>query len=490
MALIHIVDDDHDFCERVEKYLRIKGHDVVVSHAGEAALRMARERPPDILLLDIRLEGGMDGHEVVAEIKRARLAVPIVMMSARDEVTDRTRALDKADDFVGKPFQPEDLVARIDAVLRRTRPAPYPDTDHWTLELRYRKRERVMITMTGATGYAEATEKPLVFPEVATNTNYRTMGYAQARQTGTKLHRSIFGLAEVAHAYGKLSGESAPNEAKRLRFAGPRELLSIPLEFLHGGDSSTFLVLDHPFARSVTGLTRKTRTLGRDTFNAMWKNKQRLRVLLVASNVSTPDFPPIPGADEELRQLKDSIGPYFEQRGITVEIEDYPAERASYDAVKQRLRDGRFDILHYAGHAFHDADKPEESGLVLPSVAGNPHEVTLLKARELRSLLSRSSICFAFLSACECGTAEDGSALLNGEAVGIADAMVHAGVSSVLGYRWPLPDDLAAEAATTFYKSLAEVGEIDVALLKTRNTLHDTNSDQPVWLSPVLVMQG
>jgi DNA-binding response OmpR family regulator len=489
MRLVHIVDDDHGFCERVEKYLRIKGYDVMVSHAGVAAVRMASQRLPDILLLDIRLGGGMDGHEVVAQIKRAGLDVPIVMTSMRDEVTDRTRALDQADDFVGKPFQPEDLVARIDAVLRRTKKA-YPDTDYWTLELRYRKREPVMITMTGATGYTGATEKPLVFPDVAATTNYRAMGYEQVRETGTKLHGRMFGLAEVAHAYGRLLGEPGPTEAKRLRLAGPRELLSIPLEFLHGGDSSTFLVLDHPFARSVTGLTRKTMTLGRDTLNAMWTSKQRLRVLLVASNVSTPDFPPIPGADEELRQLKDSIGPCFEERGIAVEIEDYPAERASCGAVKERLRDGRFDIFHYAGHAFHDAEKPEESGLVLPAVAGNPHEVTLLKARELRSLLSRSSIRFAYLSACECGTAEDGSALLNGDAVGIADAMVHAGVSSVLGYRWRLPDGLAVEAAKIFYESLAEVGEIDVALLKTRNRLHDNNSNQPLWLSPVLVMQG
>jgi DNA-binding response OmpR family regulator len=120
-----LVDDDHELARLLGNYL--SSHDVTLEHVadGGAALeRLARAGDlPEIVLLDVMLPV-MDGFEVCRRI-RARWDVPIVMLTARGEDTDRVTGLDiGADDYVPKPFNPRELLARIRAVLRRARPRP------------------------------------------------------------------------------------------------------------------------------------------------------------------------------------------------------------------------------------------------------------------------------------------------------------------------------------------------------------------------------
>jgi len=120
-----LVDDDHELARLLGDYL--SSHGVTLEHVadGGAALeRLARAGDlPEIVLLDVMLPI-MDGFEVCRRI-RARWDVPIVMLTARGEDTDRVTGLDiGADDYVPKPFNPRELLARIHAVLRRTRPRP------------------------------------------------------------------------------------------------------------------------------------------------------------------------------------------------------------------------------------------------------------------------------------------------------------------------------------------------------------------------------
>ena len=118
MAEILIVDDDGHLREVVRFALEQAGHTVREARDGALALRMVEERAPDLLVLDILLPE-QDGLSVCRAI-RARSRLPIIFVSSRDEELDRVLGLELGgDDYIGKPFSPRELVARVAAVLRR-----------------------------------------------------------------------------------------------------------------------------------------------------------------------------------------------------------------------------------------------------------------------------------------------------------------------------------------------------------------------------------
>ena len=125
---ILVVDDDPRLREALEVGLQLQWEDTQVSSAadGEAGLEAFFEVNPDLVLLDVNMPG-KTGFEVVKEIRRVS-DVPVIMLTARAEDTDQVRGLELgADDYVVKPFSPRELVARIRAVLRRTRAEHRPD---------------------------------------------------------------------------------------------------------------------------------------------------------------------------------------------------------------------------------------------------------------------------------------------------------------------------------------------------------------------------
>ncbi len=129
MATILVVDDEPNIREVVGLYLRREGHSVVEASDGEEALRCARQQPPDLVVLDLMLPK-IGGLEVCRRLQSDR-RTPVIMLTAKGEEHDRIIGLGVgADDYVVKPFSPRELVARVDAVLRRVQPqldAPPPD---------------------------------------------------------------------------------------------------------------------------------------------------------------------------------------------------------------------------------------------------------------------------------------------------------------------------------------------------------------------------
>jgi len=122
---ILLVEDDRALAELVTYNLEREEYDVRHTTDGDDALLLARESPPDLVLLDWMIEG-LSGIEVCRRLRRlAETAnVPIIMLTARGEEADRVRGLDTgADDYITKPFSPRELVARVGAVPRRVRPA-------------------------------------------------------------------------------------------------------------------------------------------------------------------------------------------------------------------------------------------------------------------------------------------------------------------------------------------------------------------------------
>lgn len=114
-----VVDDERKIVELVQAYLEKDGYRVLVAYDGLQALEIARQKRPDLIVLDLLLPG-LDGLDV-CRILRAESDVPIIMLTARSTEDDRLLGLDLgADDYVTKPFSPRELMARIRAVLRRS----------------------------------------------------------------------------------------------------------------------------------------------------------------------------------------------------------------------------------------------------------------------------------------------------------------------------------------------------------------------------------
>ena len=122
---ILLVEDDSALAELLVYNFRREEFEVERTGNGEEALLLAKENPPDLVILDWMIEGE-SGIEVCRRLRRlpATANVPIIMLTARGEEADRVRGLDTgADDYVTKPFSPRELMARVGAVLRRVRPA-------------------------------------------------------------------------------------------------------------------------------------------------------------------------------------------------------------------------------------------------------------------------------------------------------------------------------------------------------------------------------
>lgn len=128
LTTVLLVEDDRNIVDLIRSNLLARGHRVVVSRDGVGLFRLLEAHDPDILLLDLMLPGA-DGFDLCQQV-RERSNVGIVVISARRGETDKVRALNLgADDYLTKPFGVEELLARINATLRRSRPAPTAPAD-------------------------------------------------------------------------------------------------------------------------------------------------------------------------------------------------------------------------------------------------------------------------------------------------------------------------------------------------------------------------
>jgi DNA-binding response OmpR family regulator len=129
-----VVDDEPMVCDVLARYLSVGGFEVTTAFDGEQALTALHTRAPDLVLLDLMLPR-VDGFEVFRQLRHTGSDCPVIMLTARGEVTDRIVGLDiGADDYVSKPFSPKEVVARVKAVLRRSQSAT---TDGEAARLRF-----------------------------------------------------------------------------------------------------------------------------------------------------------------------------------------------------------------------------------------------------------------------------------------------------------------------------------------------------------------
>jgi len=125
---ILLVDDDPNIRQLVNLYLEKEGFEVTMAADGLEAVKQFKLSPPNLILLDIMLPG-MDGWQVCREVRKVS-NIPIIMLTAKDETFDKVLGLELgADDYVVKPFDPKELIARIKAVIRRYQATDAPDKE-------------------------------------------------------------------------------------------------------------------------------------------------------------------------------------------------------------------------------------------------------------------------------------------------------------------------------------------------------------------------
>ena len=126
MEYILIIDDDIKLTELLIEFLSSHKYNVVAKHTPEEGLEYLSKKGTDVIILDIMLPG-MDGFQVLRKV-RENLAIPVIMLTARGEVTDRIVGLELgADDYLGKPFEPKELLLRIKNILDKIRSPDLPE---------------------------------------------------------------------------------------------------------------------------------------------------------------------------------------------------------------------------------------------------------------------------------------------------------------------------------------------------------------------------
>ena len=116
---ILVVDDDKNICEIIRLYLEKEGFEVIIANDGQQAVELFKEKTPSVVVLDVMMPK-MDGWQVLREMRESS-QVPVIMLTARSDEKDELRGFELGvDEYVTKPFSPRTLVARVNAILRRT----------------------------------------------------------------------------------------------------------------------------------------------------------------------------------------------------------------------------------------------------------------------------------------------------------------------------------------------------------------------------------
>lgn len=140
-AKILLVEDEEKLAHFIKLELSCEGYQVSVAHDGLSGLTLAREQPPDLAILDWMLPG-LTGLELCRRLRSTGIKIPVILLTAKDEIGDRVAGLDAgADDYVVKPFSIEELLARVRAHLRRTQTPDLDRLEFDDLTLNCRTRE-------------------------------------------------------------------------------------------------------------------------------------------------------------------------------------------------------------------------------------------------------------------------------------------------------------------------------------------------------------
>ena len=263
-----------------------------------------------------------------------------------------------------------------------------------------------------------------------------------------------------------------------LQFSGPAMGLGVPFELLR--DEGDYLVFKHILTRRLVEIDTKKPKPFHDFIEELSTRKEKLRILIVGANTDNQ----IPAAENEASELAKTIETDLKCLSIIPHIELLLGDDATFVAVREKIRDGNFHILHYAGHGWYDETLPEHSGLLLPDGA----HLRTLSASDLTILVRETELRMVVLSCCL--GARTAIHAGRGDFYGMLEALAKADVPIVLGYRWEVADEPAKRLAIDFYGALWRTFSPGEALLEARRkaALGEHGRDDETWAAPILLM--
>ena len=218
MQRILTIDDDRAVTSLLKRGLSYEGYAVDIAGSGEAGLALAREYPPDLVVLDIMMPG-IDGLEVLRRLRAANAELPVILLTARDAPEDQVQGLESgADDYIVKPFTFEILLARVRAMLRRRQ------TDHPPV-LRFAD-----LTLDTASHSVRRGSRVIVLTSLEFRLLHEFLAHAQQVLPKELLLERVWGYdfggnANVVEVYvkqlrQKIEGDGAPRLLQTIRGAG------------------------------------------------------------------------------------------------------------------------------------------------------------------------------------------------------------------------------------------------------------------------------
>jgi CheY-like chemotaxis protein len=487
-AKILVVDDEAKNVKLLEALLLPRGYQVLTASNGEEALQQVYQEQPDLILLDVMMPV-MDGFAVCKRLKDdadTRL-IPVVIMTALGQVEDRVKGIEAgADDFLTKPVNRDELLARIRTSLRLKQTIDskmsllQPRPEHLAPAPLY-----LTILRQGDTLAMDLTESDPVVPrgqipmeegllteigeELARITTLankssalRTAGTAALVDAPQGFHAAlqrlgglIFSLLFPVSARQKLI-DAAPSD---LFLRLDEQLVHVPWELAFDGQD--FLLTKFRIGRQVlTQQQPTTRRVGRP------KTPDRLQMLLIADPTET-----LQAAAEEAEHLYDLI-----DACDNLEVTLLGGKRLRKIDVLQALNE--CDLVHYAGHARFDPTQPSRSGWIL-------HDA-VLTASELSRVAHPPLLVFA--NACQAGatTPWQADVMYEGQAFGIGSAFLLAGVQNYIGTFCVVHDAHSAAFAADFYRHLLQGKRLGEALAAARHQARqEADSRALLWASYV-----
>ena len=508
-----IAEDEAALAQNIKTYLRYEEFQgdrfsiIDIAGNGAIAIRLVKN-DYDAVILDLKMPK-VDGTQVIEAlgmlIPQKRPAIILITAYPGAFETARMSIKMGAQAVLKKPFELAELAEVLREIvsvrrqlLESNRRGIMPQCQ-WTLGLD--DTGAFFVHVKGLLNYADnclsvpplkaellqimGRQQEIVGQLMTSSSELHRHWRFQAKNVGEDFFRKLF-VGNVEKSFIAAGSVVLHNHDLKLTFVGPRHFLKLPVEFLN--DGVDYLVLKHPMKRLVSGVWSKRHINLTDFCNQLWEKREKLRILLVASNTN----PPIDAVDEEVAEIHNLLRTLSSDRYI---VDYIPTEDATYGEIIDRLSGCRYHILHYAGHGYHDQKSLQgQSSLCFWTKKSKSGEIKLLTIDALKHTLRSKGhdLQFVYLSCCSGAAARDQNALLDDDYLGIADGLITADVPSVLGFRWPVSDQGAKEMALTFYQSLIEQGNLSMALFHARSEVAKDKASQDFgdWLSPILIAQG
>lgn len=456
----------------------------------------------DLVVMDLRLERELDGLDLLRRMRRdgPNRAAAAVVLTGNPSEKSYNQALRELDVFhfmeKGNPEDPFDedrlvAVARAAIVDARVRLAE-ARLRRPCLTLRFNDGSLLASELTSsdvAAPYALPKAIPLLPDPVERADNLAYLFSAgpdrwrrEMKRIGTSLYGTLATDPRLLASPMAAVGPDAGGGELWLRFSGPASGLGIPFELLN--DGGRYLCREHVLTRQLVhaGPLFSHRSQPFCQFlRALREAGEPLRILLVAANSDGK----IPGVDAEVEALAANLAEDLRQLDLRHQVDVLPSRRARLPAFEEAVRGSRYHLLHYAGHGRRSTTLPEVGGLILR----DRHKLRALTAADMNELFQGSELRLVFLSSCFGAYSAEQPG--RGDFHGVFDALAGAGVPTIVGHRWAVPDEAALTFAVAFYSSLwRTLSPGDAVLAGRRACAREWGLDVETWASPILLQQS